>query len=122
MLFLYRAGQPCRCVECRTALSSAMDRCVAFHREGSAVRVNEFGQNIGPAISGWTPRPTPPRTPMRGAFCSVEPLDLERHTVQLYETFAEASPASWTFLPEYMGPHKTLAAWREWLTAAAASN
>lgn len=86
------------------------------------MRANEFGQPVGPAIAGWAPRPMPPRTPMPGRFCRLEPIDPERHAAQLHATFAQASPGSWTYLPEYMGPHKTLAAWQDWLAAAAAGN
>ncbi|MEO6486992.1 MAG: GNAT family N-acetyltransferase, partial [Thermoanaerobaculia bacterium] len=42
-------------------------------------------QPIGFAVDGWTPRPFPPRTPMTGRLCRVEPLDIERHATQLLE-------------------------------------
>ena len=34
---------------------------------------NEFGQPIGPPLPLWTARPLPPRTPMPGGFCRIEP-------------------------------------------------
>jgi RimJ/RimL family protein N-acetyltransferase len=91
-------------------------------REGKAVPVNEFGQPIGLAMAGWGPRPVPPRTAMQGRFCRVEPIDLERHAAQLHEVFAETPAASWTYLPDYMGPHATVAARQEWLKSAVASH
>jgi hypothetical protein len=35
---------------------------------------NHLGQPIGPPVAGWTPPPRPPRTPLAGRFCQVEPL------------------------------------------------
>ena len=48
------------------------------------MRHNEFGQPIGDPVEAWTTRPRPPRTPMEGRYCRVEPLDLDRHAVQLH--------------------------------------
>jgi RimJ/RimL family protein N-acetyltransferase len=59
---------------------------------------------------------------MEGRFCRVEPLDAARHAVQLHEAFTAASPESWTYLPDYMGPHTTPAAWRTWLESAQAAD
>ena len=84
--------------------------------------MNAFGQMIGEPLPGWTARPLPPRTAMEGRFCRVEPLDAQRHAPALHAAFAEASPASWTYLPDYMGPHITTAAWRTWLESAAAGS
>ncbi len=41
----------------------------------SEQRKNEFGQPIGAPLPNWSPRPLPPRTPIEGRFCRVEPLD-----------------------------------------------
>ena len=50
------------------------------------------------------------------------PLDAARHAGELHAAFADASPASWTYLPDYMGPHTSLAALQTWLTKAEASS
>lgn len=84
--------------------------------------VNAFGQMIGEALPGWTARPLPPRSAMEGRFCRIEPLDAARHAAQLHEAFAGAPPESWTYLPDYMGPHTTPPAWRTWLEAAQAGD
>lgn len=84
--------------------------------------VNAFGQMIGEPLPGWTATLPPPRTAMEGRFCRVEPLDAARHASELYDAFAEASPVSWTYLPDYMGPHATPAAWRTWLESAEAGS
>ena len=46
--------------------------------------LNEFGQPVGAPVPGWTPRPLPPRTAMTGRFCTVEPLDPERHAAAAF--------------------------------------
>ena len=84
--------------------------------------VNALGQMIGEPVAGWTARPLPPRTAMQGRFCRVESLDAARHAPELHAAFADASPASWTYLPDYMGPHTTLAEWQTWLQKAEASS
>jgi hypothetical protein len=58
---------------------------------------------------------------MQGRFCRVEPLDPARHASKLFEEFAKADDSSWTYLPDYMGPHKSEAALGDWLELAAAS-
>jgi RimJ/RimL family protein N-acetyltransferase len=61
---------------------------------------NEFGQPVGDPVPGWTPRPLPPRTPMRGRFCRVEPVDPDRDTPGLYAAFSAApDERAWTYLP-----------------------
>lgn len=64
-------------------------------------RRNAFGQPIGEALPGWTPRPRPPRTPVAGRFCRLEPLDAKRHADGLHAAFAQAPDArDWTYLPD----------------------
>ena len=79
--------------------------------------LNEFGQPVGPPVPGWTPRPLPPRTVMEGRFCTIEPLDPERHAATLYAAFAEDDGGMWTYLPR--GPFATAGAYREWAESAA---
>ena len=56
----------------------------------SEPHVNELGQPIGFPMPGWTERPRPPRTPMTGRLCTVEPLELDRHARQVYGAHSEA--------------------------------
>ena len=46
--------------------------------------INAFGQPIGRVIDGWAPPPRPPREPMLGHYCRVEPLEIERHAADLH--------------------------------------
>ena len=78
---------------------------------------NALGQPVGFPIPGWTPRKLPPRTPMVGRFCTVEPLDAERHAAQLFAAYAEdVEGRLWTYLPR--GPYATLDEYRQWAQAA----
>ena len=65
---------------------------------------NHLGQPVGAKVAGWSPRPRPPRTAIAGRFCTVEPLDPERHAAQLFAAYAEDREGRmWTYLPR--GPY-----------------
>ena len=70
----------------------------------------------GRPLPGWRPRPLPPRTPMPGRFCRLEPLEIRTHAADLFEAYRE-DPAGrgWTYLP--YGPFERPAAFRKWLSA-----
>jgi RimJ/RimL family protein N-acetyltransferase len=79
---------------------------------------NEFGQPIGAPLPDWSPRPFPPRTPIEGHFCRLEPLDPDRHALELFEAYSEdAQGRNWTYLPH--GPYPSFGPYREYLIAAA---
>jgi len=79
---------------------------------------NERGQPVGLPVAGWTARPLPPRTPMRGRFCAIEPLDPARHAAPLFAAYAEDKEGRlWTYLPR--GPFATLDDYRRWAEDAA---
>jgi RimJ/RimL family protein N-acetyltransferase len=79
-------------------------------------QTNQYGQPIGFPLPGWSERPRPPRTPMEGHFCRVEPLDPPRHAAELFAANAAgADERNWTYLA--YGPFDSLAAYREWMDA-----
>jgi RimJ/RimL family protein N-acetyltransferase len=79
---------------------------------------NELGQPIGPPLPNWSARPSPPRRAMAGRFCRVEPLDPDRHAVQLFDANSDDHDGrSWTYLPH--GPYATFEAYRAWAENAA---
>jgi RimJ/RimL family protein N-acetyltransferase len=81
---------------------------------------DQFGQPIGPPLSNWSARQPPPRTPMTGRFCKVEPLNPERHAEDLFAAnCADAVGRNWTYLPEDQGPHPSLDLYRRWAEAVA---
>jgi len=80
-------------------------------------RTNEFGQPIGFAMPGWTPRPRPPRRPIEGRHCRIEPLDPHRHAAPLFGNYAlDRDGRNWTYMA--YGPFADLAAYEAWMRAA----
>jgi len=76
--------------------------------------VNALGQPIGVAIEGWTPPPRPPREPMQGRYCRVEPLDSARHAADLYAANCAATdPRDWTYLA--YGPFESIEDYHAWM-------
>ncbi|SAI40184.1 GNAT family acetyltransferase [Bordetella ansorpii] len=64
---------------------------------------NTFGQPIGAPLPDWQPRPLPPRTPIQGRLCRLEPLDAARHAEDLADVFGQAPDGrAWTYL--FKGP------------------
>jgi RimJ/RimL family protein N-acetyltransferase len=85
-----------------------------------APEVNALGQPIGVEVRGWTPPPVPPRDPMAGRSCRVEPLDPSRHAEQLHAANAlDRDGRNWTYLP--YGPFAALGAYVSWLNGVAAA-
>lgn len=63
------------------------------------MRTNAHGQPVGEELPGWTERPRPPRAPIAGRTCLLEPLQAGRHGEGLYEAFAaDTRGGSWTYL------------------------
>ena len=76
--------------------------------------LDRFGQPIGEPVFGFASPALPPRTPMRGRYVDVEPLDLERHVPSLFRAQADDREGRhWTYLA-YEQPQSE-AAYCEWL-------
>jgi RimJ/RimL family protein N-acetyltransferase len=76
--------------------------------------VNEFGQPVGFPVPGWRPPPRPPREPIEGRLCRVEPLEPERHAKELFEAYAlDPDARHWTYLRE--GPFDRFEAFADWI-------
>lgn len=81
------------------------------------VITNALGQPIGFPVPDWTGAKRPPRTPMEGRFCWLEPLDPDRHVLPLYEAFSEDREGRiWTYLQSGT-PFATIDAYRTSLEA-----
>ena len=77
---------------------------------------NALGQPIGLPVTGDFPRPTPPYTPMGGRYCSVVPLDVNRHAPGLFRAFAnDKDGRNWTYLP--YGPFDSEPEFEDWARA-----
>jgi RimJ/RimL family protein N-acetyltransferase len=78
---------------------------------------NSIGQPVGFPLRDWQARPRPPRVPMEGRFCRLEPLDPERHAVELFAANGEDKDRrNWTYLP--YGPFERCEDYRLWLQQA----
>ena len=77
-------------------------------------RQDNFGQPIGFALPDWTARALPPRTPMVGRHCRIEPINLARHAAELYDAYQQDREGrNWTYLG--YGPFDSLDAWSAWM-------
>ena len=86
-----------------------------------SARLNPFGQPIGPALPDWSPRPRPPRTPMRGRTCHVVPLDPQAHAAGLFALYRAAPDTrGWTYLGDELPDAEP--AYRERLETMAAGD
>jgi len=73
---------------------------------------NSLGQPIGFPLPGWQPCSPPPRTPMFGRTCRLEPLS-GAHVPELYAAYsADREGRMWTYVP--CGPFESEAAYRAW--------
>lgn len=80
--------------------------------------LNELGQPIGPALTGWSPPPFPTLGELRGRYCHLVPLNPSAHAHLLYDAFqGPANARLWTYLP--YGPFENFNAYRTWLDSMA---
>lgn len=81
---------------------------------------DEHGQPVGRALPGWTAAARPGATVLTGRWCTLEPLDPDRHAADLHTAYSSAPDGrDWTYLS--MGPFRTPEAYRAWAEAAATS-
>ncbi|OWK37628.1 GNAT family N-acetyltransferase [Fimbriiglobus ruber] len=82
---------------------------------------NHLGQPVGPLVPDWAPPPLPPREPMEGRFCRVEPLNPDAHAESLHAANQlDTDGRTWTYLG--YGPFADFEAYRAWAVASAVSN
>jgi len=76
--------------------------------------VNELGQPIGFPLPRWRAPPPPPREPMAGRYCRVEPVDPARHARELHDAnMRDPSGPAFTYLG--VGPFPTYESYLTWL-------
>lgn len=75
--------------------------------------LNEFEQPIGLAVPPWNPPPVPPRVPLQGRFCRVEPLAVAQHAADLYAANALDNGRMWTYMG--YGPFADLDSYTAWM-------
>lgn len=82
--------------------------------------INEYGQSVGAPVPDWSPRPLPRAVTLEGAYCRLEPLDVERHARDLYAAYRAAPDGrDWTYLT--VGPFDDEQAYRRYAETAASS-
>jgi RimJ/RimL family protein N-acetyltransferase len=80
--------------------------------------MNPEAPSVGRSLPGWSPCPSPPRTPMEGRFCRLEPLDPARHAQDLFAANQhDTDGRNWTYL--FQGPFRDPAGYRAWLEQVA---
>ncbi|MCI0359191.1 MAG: GNAT family N-acetyltransferase [Planctomycetaceae bacterium] len=76
--------------------------------------VNHLGQPIGPPLPNWKSPSAPPREPLEGRYCRLEPLEIERHSAALFTAnAADTEGKLWTYMA--YGPFDTRADYRAWM-------
>lgn len=80
---------------------------------------NDFGQPVGFRVEGWSERARPPRSPIPGRWCRIEPLDCERHAADLFAAFAQSDARLWTYMA--YGPFASFEGYCDFLAAASRS-
>ena len=85
----------------------------------SGMRTNALGQPIGEDVVGWSRPVPPPRMPMAGRWCRVEPLDTARHGAELFDAVsADRDGRNWTYLA--YGPFASCDEYLGWMRTACA--
>ncbi|MDO8953332.1 MAG: GNAT family protein [Gammaproteobacteria bacterium] len=79
---------------------------------------NEFNQEVGFTLDNWQPAERPQKINLRGEYCVLEPLDVDKHALALFDALQiDNSGESWTYLP--YGPLKTYTEFCQWVNLTA---
>jgi RimJ/RimL family protein N-acetyltransferase len=82
--------------------------------------MNTTNQPIGFPVPNWKPASLPPRKPIDGQYCKLEPLD-PGHTESLFAANnLDKTGSLWTYLP--YGPFKSFAEYQKWVQGSSSSN
>ena len=75
---------------------------------------NDLDLRLGAVVANWSPPPRPPHRTMRGKYCTLEPLRVEKHSADLFHANRrDRENRIWAYLP--YGPFDTLQAYQQWL-------
>src|SRR5690606_9768936 len=109
----YSGRQPCAALRFPTGMNASGDD--SDMREPTT---NGLGQPIGFPVPDWSARPRPPRMPMQGRYCRLEPLDPARHADELYDANSDDREGrNWTYLA--IGPFPSAESYRAWVEKVA---
>ncbi len=75
---------------------------------------NQLGQPIGFPVENWRPREHPRGARIQGDLCSLEPIDAEAHSDDLFDAFGQdRDQRNWTYMP--YGPFVSVSGLRDWI-------
>lgn len=75
---------------------------------------NEFNQDVGFTVQNWLPVQRPNKITLQGQYCILEPLNIQKHSVPLFNSLSlDNQGESWTYLP--YGPFDTCQNFQHWL-------
>ena len=81
---------------------------------------NDLGQPIGHPVPGWTRALPVAREAMAGAYCRLEPLNVDAHARALWDANArDTEHRNWTYL--FHGPYASFDDYAAWVRSAAAT-
>lgn len=60
--------------------------------------INQHGQTVNDIVPDWTGARLLTRTPLTGQYCRLEPLNVERHSADLFDAYALGDDSDWTWL------------------------
>ncbi|MBX3709991.1 MAG: GNAT family N-acetyltransferase [Gammaproteobacteria bacterium] len=82
---------------------------------------NQFGQLLGHLVENWIPCQRPAKTLIQGRYCILEPIEINKHAVKLFDVLAiDNQGESWTYLP--YGPFDTINEFKNWLAETMSDN
>ena len=82
---------------------------------------NQFGQLLGDPVENWSARPKPEKIPIKGNYCILEPMDIQKHAPKLFDVLAiDNRGESWTYLP--YGPFNTCHEFEAWIAKITSEN
>ena len=77
---------------------------------------NSLNQPIGFPLDDWQACEHPRGSHLQGRLCALEPIDRDRHSLELFEAFShDPDDHNWTYLP--YGPFASLAELKSWIDA-----
>lgn len=75
---------------------------------------NEFGQRVGAPLPDWVPPRLPPKKPLVGLYCALEPLTPAAHAESLAKVWAsDTQDSDWTYMA--FGPFASSEEVRQWV-------
>lgn len=82
---------------------------------------NQFGQVLGHLVENWIPCQRPAKVFIQGRYCILEPIEINKHAVKLFDVLAiDNQGESWTYLP--YGPFDTINEFKNWLVKTMSDN